>query len=53
MELEEKQLSSETLYTGQVFTVTKDEILLPDGTKCFCPMGTRAAGIWSTPTAAW
>ncbi|MBR3556619.1 MAG: NUDIX hydrolase [Oscillospiraceae bacterium] len=33
MELEEKQLSSERSYTGPVFTVTRDEILLPDGTK--------------------
>ena len=33
MDLEEKQLSREEAYTGPVFTVTKDEILLPDGTK--------------------
>jgi len=33
MELAEKQLSQELVYTGPVFTVTKDEILLPDGKK--------------------
>ena len=33
MDLQEKQLSREEIYSGPVFTVTKDEILLPDGRK--------------------
>lgn len=33
MELKEKQLSREEVYLGPVFTVTKDEVLLPDGKK--------------------
>ena len=31
MELTEKQLRREQIYSGPVFTVTRDEILLPDG----------------------
>ncbi len=31
--MEEKRLSREEAYAGPVFTVTRDEILLPDGTK--------------------
>lgn len=31
MKLTERQVSSETVYKGPVFTVTKDAILLPDG----------------------
>ena len=33
MDLKEKQLTREEIYSGPVFTVTKDEILLPDGKK--------------------
>ena len=33
MDLTEKQLSRKEIYSGPVFTVTKDEILLPDGTE--------------------
>ena len=33
MDLEEKQLSREEVYSGPVFTVTRDEVLLPDGKK--------------------
>ena len=33
MELKEQQLTREEIYRGPVFTVTKDEILLPDGRK--------------------
>ena len=31
MDLTEKQLSRKEIYSGPVFTVTRDEILLPDG----------------------
>ena len=31
MDLTEKKVSSKTIYEGPVFTVTRDEILLPDG----------------------
>ena len=33
MDLTEKQLSREKIYEGPVFSVTRDEILLPDGKK--------------------
>ena len=33
MDLEEKRLSREEVYSGPVFTVTRDEVLLPDGKK--------------------
>ena len=33
MDLQEKRLNREEIYSGPVFTVTKDEILLPNGKK--------------------
>ena len=49
MELEEKQLNSERLYTGPVFTVTRDEVLLPDGTKGFRDLVHSSGGVVILP----
>ena len=45
MELKETMLSRKEIYSGRVFRVTRDEILLPDGAGGF--------GNWSIPMAAW
>ena len=49
MELTEKQLSSEEIYRGPVFTVTRDEILLPDGKKGFRDLVHSTGGVVILP----
>ena len=49
MELKEKQLSSEQLCAGPVFTVTRDEILLPDGKKGFRDLVHSTGGVVILP----
>ena len=49
MDLKEKQLTREEIYAGPVFTVTKDEILLPDGKKGFRDLVHSLGGVVILP----
>ena len=49
MDLKETQLSRKELYDGPVFTVTKDEILLPDGKKGFRDLVHSLGGVVILP----
>ena len=49
MDLKETQLSREEAYTGPVFTVTRDEVLLPDGTKGFRDLVHSTGGVVILP----
>ncbi len=49
MDLTEKQLSRRVLYTGPVFTVTKDDILLPDGTQGYRDLVHSLGGVVILP----
>ena len=49
MDLTEKQLSREEIYTGPVFTVTKDKILLPDGKESFRDLVHSLGGVVILP----
>ncbi len=49
MDLKETQLSREVIYSGPVFTVTKDEIRLPDGKEGFRDLVHSLGGVVILP----